>query len=92
MSKNYFVYIATNKSGTLYTGVTNNLQRRMLEHKSKTLIGFTAKYNIDKLIYFQEFSTPNDAIAAEKRIKGWKRAKKIDLIKSINPEFNNLMS
>ena len=90
MGKQYWVYIATNKSYTLYTGVTNNLQRRIYEHHNKLVKGFTEKYNINKLIYFQEFNNPNDAIAAEKRIKGWTRIKKIQLIKSVNPEFKDL--
>lgn len=88
--KSYWVYIITNKSGTLYTGITNNLVRRIFEHKQKIIPGFTTKYNIDKLIFFQEFSNPNDAIAAEKKIKGWTRKKKIDLVKSINPDFKEL--
>ena len=91
MIKKFFVYIATNKSNTLYTGVTNNLTRRIYEHRYKIIRGFTAKYNIDKLIYFQEFSTPEEAIAAEKRIKGWTRIKKIQLIKSLNPTFKYLL-
>jgi len=91
MIKKFFVYIATNKSNTLYTGVTNNLTRRIYEHRYKIIRGFTAKYNIDKLIYFQEFSTPEEAIAAEKRIKGWTRIKKIQLIKSLNPTFKDLL-
>ena len=89
--RTYWVYIATNKSNTLYTGVTNNLSRRMYEHRHKIINGFTAKYNINKLIYFQEFNTPEEAIAAEKKIKGWTRKKKIQLIKSINPTFRDLL-
>jgi len=78
MTRNsYWVYIATNKSGTLYTGVTNNLERRINEHQNKLIPGFTSKYNINKIIFYQEFSNPNDAIAAEKKIKGWTRRKKI---------------
>lgn len=91
MIKKYYVYIATNKSFTLYTGVTNDLLRRMAEHKNKIIKGFTEKYNINKLIFFQEFNNPTDAIMAEKKIKGWTRKKKIDLIKSINPEFEDLL-
>ncbi len=89
--RTYWVYIATNKSNTLYTGMTNNLSRRMYEHQYKIVSGFTAKYNINKLIYFQEFNTPEEAIAAEKKIKGWTRKKKIQLIKSINPTFRDLL-
>lgn len=87
----YYVYILTNKSFTLYTGVSNNLERRVLEHQLKEKPNsFTAKYNIDRLIFFEEFRNISDAIAAEKRIKGWRRSKKIVLIKSINPGFKDL--
>jgi len=90
MQKEYYVYIATNKSNTLYTGITNNLRRRMFEHKNKITKGFTQKYNINKLIFFETFLNPNDAISAEKRIKSWSRKKKIELIKIKNPNFDNL--
>ena len=86
----YYVYILTNKSNTLYVGVTNNLERRIFEHTTKTN-HFTSKYNINKLIYFQEFDQILDAINAEKKIKGWTRKKKIALIKTINPEFKDLL-
>ncbi|GAB4129809.1 MAG: GIY-YIG nuclease family protein [Ignavibacteriales bacterium] len=86
----YYIYIMTNKSRTLYTGVTNNLQRRVYEHKEKLIPGFTAKYNINKLIYYEIFTDINSAIAREKQIKGWLRKKKIDLIESINPEWKDL--
>jgi putative endonuclease len=80
----------TNKSRTLYTGVTNNLERRVGEHKSKAIPGFTSKYNITKLVYYEEGSDINVAIAREKQIKGWLRAKKIALIESTNPEWRDL--
>ena len=80
----------TNKSGTLYTGVTNNLERRIYEHKHHLVKGFTNKYNIDKLIYFEETSDINAAISREKQIKGWLRKKKIALIESMNPEWKDL--
>ena len=86
----YFVYILTNKSNTLYVGVTNYLERRIHEHSFKTISSFTSKYNLNKLIYYQEFTDINEAIAAEKKIKGWTRKKKLELIKTINPEFKNL--
>ena len=86
----YFVYILTNKSNTLYVGVTNNLQKRIYEHKQKISDGFTARYNINKLIYFEEFKNIEEAISAEKRIKGWTRKKKLDLIKQLNPNFIDL--
>jgi putative endonuclease len=86
----YFVYIMTNKSGTLYTGVTNNLERRIYEHKHHLVKGFTNKYNIDKLVYFEETSDINAAISREKQIKGWLRKKKIALIESLNPGWKDL--
>lgn len=86
----YYVYIMTNKSKTLYTGVTNNLKRRVFEHKNKLLPGFTAKYNITKLVYYEIFNDINQAITREKQIKGWLRQKKIDLIESLNSEWNDL--
>ena len=88
--KSYYVYIMTNKSRTLYTGVTNNLERRVGEHKSKAIPGFTSKYNITQLVYYEEGSDINVAITREKQIKGWLRAKKIALIESINPEWRDL--
>jgi putative endonuclease len=80
----------TNKSGTLYTGVTNNLERRIYEHKHHLVKGFTNKYNIDKLVYFEETNDINAAISREKQIKGWLRKKKIALIESINPGWQDL--
>ena len=89
--KNYFVYIATNKINTVfYTGMTNNLERRIYEHKNKLIPGFTVKYNIGKLIYYESFPSHIEAIQAEKKIKGWSRAKKINLIRSKNPELEDL--
>lgn len=86
----YYVYILTNKSHTLYVGVTNNLPRRLQEHSLKLMSSFTKRYKIDKLIYCEIFENVYDAISAEKKIKGWTRKKKIELIKSINPEFKEL--
>jgi len=80
----------TNKSGTLYTGVTNNLERRIYEHKHHLVKGFTNKYNIDKLVYFEETNDINAAISREKQIKGWLRKKKIALIESMNPGWKDL--
>jgi putative endonuclease len=76
----YYVYILTNRSRTLYTGVTSDLERRMQEHKQNVVPGFTAQYNIDQLVFYEEFANINEAIAMEKRLKGWTRAKKIALI------------
>ena len=90
-SKQYYVYIATNKINTvLYTGVTNNLIKRMYQHKNKMVAGFTAKYNINKLIYYEVYIDINEAIKREKQIKGGSRKKKIDLIKKSNPTFRDL--
>jgi putative endonuclease len=80
----------TNKSGTLYTGVTNNLERRVYEHKYHLVKGFTNKYKIEKLVYFEETSDIYAAITREKQIKGWLRKKKIALIESMNPGWNDL--
>lgn len=88
--KEYFVYIMTNKSKTLYTGVTNNLPRRVYEHKKKLLKGFTKKYNIAKLVWFDRTNDIRIALEKEKQIKGWLRKKKIHLIESLNPEWRDL--
>jgi putative endonuclease len=92
MKKQYYVYIATNKRDTvLYTGVTNDLYKRMYEHKNKLVNGFTKEYNINKLVYYEIFNHPEEVITAEKKIKGWLRKKKINLIKKINPKFKDLL-
>ena len=88
--KTYYVYIMTNKLHTLYTGVTNNLRRRVYEHQHKLVPGFTSKYNITQLVYFEETTDVRLAIAREKQIKGWLRAKKIALIESMNPAWKDL--
>jgi putative endonuclease len=74
----------------MYVGVTNNLERRMYEHKNKLINGFTKKYNINKLVYFEETSDVNSAITREKEIKKWRREKKDNLVLSSNPEWNDL--
>jgi putative endonuclease len=86
----YYVYLMTNQTKTLYTGVTNDLLRRVYEHKLKSVPGFTAKYNISKLVYFETTTDIYSAIAREKQIKGWLRGKKINLIESSNPEWLDL--
>jgi putative endonuclease len=80
----------TNKSRTLYTGVTNDLERQVYEHKQKLVPGFTARYNIDRLVYYEATEDVNAAISREKQIKGWMRAKKIALIESMNPQWADL--
>jgi len=87
----YYVYILTNWSNNvIYTGVTNNLERRLYEHKNKLMPGFTDKYNVHKLVYCESTMDVNSAIAREKQIKGWTRQRKIDLIESINPLWQDL--
>jgi len=86
----YYIYIMTNRSRTLYTGMTNNLKRRVYQHKGKQTPGFTARYNINQLVYFESAPGVEAAIAREKQIKGWLRAKKIALIESANPEWRDL--
>ncbi|PNQ72761.1 excinuclease ABC subunit C [Hanstruepera neustonica] len=87
----YYLYILSNKyKGTLYIGVTNDLERRMFEHKNKLVEGFTKTYGLDKLIYFETFQYVNDAIKREKNMKKWKRQWKINIIEEDNPEWDDL--
>jgi putative endonuclease len=89
--KTYFIYILTNKTNNvLYTGMTNSLMRRTWEHKAGLIGGFTKKYNIDKLVYFESFNNPLEAIKREKQIKAGSRKKKIDLINKLNPDWKEL--
>jgi putative endonuclease len=88
--RQYYVYIMTNRSRTLYTGVTNNLMRRVYEHKNKLTDGFTKKYNITKLVYYESTPEITSAIAREKQIKGWLRKRKVALIESANPHWKDL--
>ena len=91
--KLYYVYILTNaNNNVLYTGVTNDLERRCYEHKQKIVKGFTQKYNVDKLIYFEKFDFIDLAISREKQIKGYSRLKKIELINKFNKEWKELCS
>jgi putative endonuclease len=89
--RTYFVYMLSNKSKMLYTGVTNNLERRVFEHKQKLIPGFSSHYNLFQLVYYEQFRDIRIAIAREKEIKGWRRAKKTALIKSVNPAWRDLM-
>lgn len=92
MRDRYFVYILTNDRHTvLYTGVTNNLTRRAGEHRAG-LSSFTSRYNVHKLVFFEEFHEINDAIAREKQIKGGSRRKKVALINTMNPQWRDLSS
>ena len=88
---NYYVYILTNKRRTvLYTGVAGDICRRIDEHKQKLTPGFATKYNVDQLVYLEIFEEPNSAILREKQIKGGSRQRKIDLIRSMNPDWRDL--
>ncbi|MEK6712198.1 MAG: GIY-YIG nuclease family protein [Nitrospinota bacterium] len=88
--KTYFVYIIANHSRMLYTGVTSALERRTGEHKGKAIPGFSKKYNLCRLVYFEETNDIRAAIAREKQIKGWLRKKKVALIESANPTWKDL--
>jgi putative endonuclease len=88
--KPMYVYILASRSGVLHVGVTNDLERRMYEHRHKLVPGFTAKYNVDLLMWYEEFPDPSQAIEAEKRIKGWRREKKVALIEERNPTWRDL--
>jgi putative endonuclease len=87
---NYYVYIMTNHSGTLYTGVTSNLVQRVFQHKKGMLEGFTKRYRINRLAYFEVTPSKRSAIERERQIKSWRREKKVDLIESMNPDWKDL--
>ena len=87
----YYVYILTGYSNkVMYIGMTNNLKRRILEHKNEQIDGFTKKYHVKKLVYFEEYTNPNEAIRREKELKGWRREKKNNLVETMNPEWKDL--
>lgn len=91
MDGRWFVYIATNhKNNVLYTGTTNNLQRRIEEHRLYKADSFTKRYKVYKLVWYEDFPSPQEAIRAEKMVKGWSRSKKMNLITKSNPSFDNL--
>jgi putative endonuclease len=85
----YWVYIVSSNSGTLYIGVTDSLTRRMLEHKSGEIEGFASKYHCHRLVYYESFDNILKAISREKQLKGWRRSKKIALIESLNPRWED---
>ena len=91
-NRRFFVYIMTNgpRSHVLYTGVTGDLPHRVFQHKNKIVAGFTSRYNLTRLVYYEEFVYPDAPIAREKEIKGWRRNKKIRLIESMNPQWRDL--
>ena len=86
----YHVYIMASESGVLYTGVTNHLEFRAIQHKQKVTPGFTSKYNVTKLVYFEPFGDIRYAIAREKQLKRWRREKKVTLIEQMNPKWRDL--
>ena len=89
----YYTYILTNKSNkVIYVGMTNDLKRRVYEHENHLIDGFTSKYHVTKLVYYEEYNDPMDAIAREKEIKGWLREKKNALITAKNPSWKSLNS
>lgn len=86
----FYVYIMASKTGTLYVGMTDNIQRRVYEHKHHLIPGFSDKYNVERLLYFETINDPASAINREKQIKAWRREKKVALIDSANPQWNDL--
>jgi len=88
--KKYYVYIVSSKSGTLYIGMTGDLKKRVYEHKHKLVEGFTKKYGVDRLVYFEETGDVSVALVREKELKGWFRKRKIALIETSNPEWKDL--
>jgi putative endonuclease len=88
--KQYYVYIMASSSGTLYIGVTNDLEHRVDQHKRKLIEGFTKKYNVSRLVHYEETNDVHDAISREKQIKRWRRSKKLELIESSNPTWADL--
>ncbi len=88
--RTYFIYIMSNQSRTLYIGFTNNLKKRVFQHKTGLVEGFTKRYQIDRLVYIESFRDVNSAIAREKQLKRWGRQKKLDLILKENPEWRDL--
>jgi len=88
--KNYYVYIMTNRSRTLYTGSTSKLEKRAWQHKNGVYEGFTSRYKIDRLVYFERWANPGSMVRPERQIKGMKRSKKMALIVSMNPEWRDL--
>jgi len=88
--KTFYIYIMASKSGTLYVGMTNNIKRRVFEHRNHLVPGFTDKYSIDRLLHVETFANSASAINREKQIKAWRREKKVKLIDSQNPAWNDL--
>ena len=87
---NYYVYILSSYTGTLYIGISNDLDRRTVEHRKGTIPGFTLRYRVTLLVYFERFDSPRAAIAREKQLKGWRRERKLQLIRTVNPKLEDL--
>lgn len=90
MRRTFFTYILSSATGTLYTGITNNILNRSVQHKEKLIEGYTSKYDSDRLVYYESFDDVRKAINREKEIKGWTRKKKISLIEGVNPRWEDL--
>ena len=90
MQRRYFVYILSSKTKRLYIGVTNDLERRVAQHKRREVEGFTSRYNIDRLVYYEETDDIWPALNREKQLKGWMRIRKIELVSEMNPEWRDL--
>jgi putative endonuclease len=90
MKKSFYVYILRSTSAVLYIGITSNLTKRLYEHKNKLVDGFTSKYNVDKLVFYEIYEDAESAILREKQLKNWNRKKKIELIAKQNPEFSEI--
>ena len=90
LDRNYYVYILSSKTRVLYIGVTNDLEKRLWQHKQHLIPGFTKRYNVDQLVYFEHTQSIEGAIEREKHLKGWLRAKKVALIESVNPTWAEL--
>ncbi len=91
MDRQYFVYVLSNQNNNvLYVGITNDLERRVLEHKNKLIVGFTKKYYVNKLVYYEEYDNVYDAIVREKQLKNWHRQWKINLVESMNKNWKDL--
>lgn len=90
MIRDFYVYVMSNRTHVLYIGVTNDLQRRVLEHQTRAVPGFTSRYHLNRLVYFEHYDDAVTAIAREKQLKGWRRNRKIALVESLNPKWSDL--
>ncbi|MHB8381282.1 MAG: GIY-YIG nuclease family protein [Candidatus Binataceae bacterium] len=88
--RDFHVYVMSNRTRVLYIGVTNNLERRVLQHQSRATPGFSSRYHLNRLVYFEHYDDATTAIAREKQLKGWRRDRKVALIESFNPKWSDL--